>query len=144
MSVATKVQARDEMLGVLKTAWDAGGASAGLPVLYWDTEGSIPTSGAWARATIRHATGGQATLSSSVGTRRFRHTGTVTVQIFTPHNEGGTLSDDLTDIVENAFEGTTTSPGRVIFFNVRTNEIGQHGQWFQTNVLADFEYDKIR
>lgn len=142
--ISTKAQARDEMLAVHQTAWDAGAPSLGLPVLYWDTEGDIPDAGGWCRITVRHAEGSQVTLSSSVGTRRFRHRGTVTVQIFTPHNEGGTLSDSLTDIVENAYEGTTTSPGRVIFTNVRTQEIGQEGQWFQTNVLADFEYDKIR
>lgn len=144
MPIATKAQARDEILGVHKTAWDAGGASAGLTVLYSDTEGDIPAAGGWCRITVQHATGGAVTLSSSVGTRRFTHTGTVTVQIFTDHNEGGTLSDDLTDIVENAFEGAVTSPGRVIFRRVRTQEIGQHGQWYQTNVLADFEYDKLR
>ena len=142
--ITTTAQARNEMLLVLKTAWDADPTSTGLPVLYWDTEGDIPDSGAWCRVTVRHAEGGQATLSSSTGTRRFRHRGTVIVQIFTPHNEGAMLSDDLTDIVENAYEGTTTSPGRVIFRRVRKQEIGQSGQWFQMNVLADFEYDKIR
>lgn len=144
MTVSSKVQARDEILGVHKTAWDADPASNGLPVLYWDTEGSIPDSGAWCRLTVRHAEGRTAAIGGPAGSRRFRHTGTVTVQIFTPHNEGGTLSDQLCDVVENAYEGAVTSPGRVIFRNVRTNEIGQDGQWFQVNVLADFEYDKIR
>jgi hypothetical protein len=66
------------------------------------------------------------------------------VQIFTFYGKGGSLSDDLATIAKNAFEGVTTSPGRVIFRDVRSQEIGQEGQWFQTNVLADFEYDEIR
>ena len=55
-----------------------------------------------------------------------------------------TLSDQLATIVKDAFEGVATSPGRVLFRNVRYNEVGQDGQWFQQNVLADFEYDEVR
>lgn len=140
---ATRTQAKDEILGTFKTAWDAGAESTGLTVLYWNTKSEVPTSGAWARVTVRHAEGEQETLSNSAGSRRFGRVGTVTVQIFTPHNEGGTLSDQLVEIVEKAFMGVTTSPGRVIFRRVRSNEIGQDGQWFQVNVLADFEYSEI-
>lgn len=141
---ATLLQARDEILGALKTAWDADPGSTGLPVLYSDTEEDVPATGAWARVTVQHNEGFQATLSNAVGARRFRRLGTVTVQVFTPHNEGGTLSDTLATVAKNAFEGVTTSPGRVIFRNVRVNEVGQDKEWFQVNVLADFEYDEIR
>ncbi|MCP4897717.1 MAG: hypothetical protein GY906_12155 [bacterium] len=136
-------QARDEILAVFKTAWDAGAESAGLTVLYWDLAQDPPPTGAWARVTVRHSDGNQATLSNSVGQRRFRHEGTVFVQIFTPLDEGLTLADALTSIVKYAFEGEVTSPGRVIFRRVRVNEVGRDGQWFQVNVLADFEYDDI-
>ena len=141
---ATVEQARNEIISTFKTAWDAGAESTGLNVLYWDTEGEVPDSGAYARVTVRHATGEQTTVGSAAGKRRYERAGTVTVQIFTEHNEGGTLSDKLVNIIENAFRGVTTSPGRVIFRRVRTNEIGQDSQWFQVNVLADFEYDEIR
>jgi len=140
---ATPKQARDEILAKFHEAWDADETSAEVPVLYSDIAQDVPAEGAWARVTVRHASGNQATLSSGIGQRRFRHEGAVIVQIFTPFNDGMEDSDDLAAIAKQAFEGEVTSPGRVIFRRVRINEIGQDGQWFQTNVLADFEYDHI-
>lgn len=141
---ATVTQARDEMLTTFRTAWTAGPPSSTLPVLYPDVSQEVPSSGAWARVTVKHSYGEQATLSGETGQRRFRHTGIVTVQIFTPTGDGQVLSDQLVAIAKGAFEGVTTSPGRVMFRNVRVNEVGQQGQWFQVNVLADFEYDEVK
>jgi len=103
-----------------------------------------PTSGAWARVDIKHNTSRKATLSNGVGMRRFRRTGLLTVQIFTPPGDGQVLSDQLTIIVKNAFEGVTTSPGRVMFRDVWLREVGQGGNFYQVNVLAEFEYDEVR
>ena len=142
---ATLDQARDEILGVLKAAWDVGVESTGLPMQYPNIGGQEPpVSGAWGRATVRHTAGFQATLRGAVGERRFRHLGTVTVQLFVPSGEGQGLSDALAKIVMAAFEGVTTSPGHVIFRNVKTVEIGPDGQFFQVNALAEFEYDEVR
>lgn len=140
---ATPTQARDEILAKFHETWDADEASASVPVLYGDRSQSVPSEGAWVRIIVRHAAGSQVTLSNEEGSRRFRYTGTVFVQVFTPHADGMVDSDDLATIAMRAFEGEVTSPGRVIFRQVRLNEIGQEGQWFQTNVLADFEYDYI-
>lgn len=142
MSATTK-QARDEILAKFHEAWDADATSSVVPVLYSDVAQDIPDSGPWARVTIRHATGNQATLSNGIGQRRFRHEGQVFVQIFTPFNDGMEDADDLAAIAKQAFEGEVTSPGRVIFRRVRINEVGQDGQFFQTNVVTDFEYDHI-
>ncbi len=145
MTIANITQARDEILAAFKTAWDAGTETAGKPVIYWDRPDSTPpASGTWARVTVKHVTGSQVTLSGETGQRRFEHTGIVTVQVFTESGRGLTLSDLATEIVINAFEGVTTSPGRVLFRNVRANPVGQDSQWFQQNVLAEFEYDKVR
>ena len=141
---ATYQQATNEILTALKDAWDADGDSSSYPIRYWDTADAASPATPWARATVRLQDGAQATLSSDTGARRFRRFGLVTVQIFTEWGKNTTLKYTLTKIVSEAFEGVTTSPGRVIFRNVRVNEVGQDGQWFQTNVLADFEYDEIR
>lgn len=137
-------QARDEMLAKFRTAWLADDTSAELPILYADIAQEIPESGAWARIAVRHNIGGAATLGGEVGNRRFRHEGIVSVQVFTEHSDGLVLSDELTTIAKDAFEGEVTSPGRVIFRNVAINEVGLDGQWFQVNVLAEFEYDEIK
>lgn len=141
---ATIQQARDEILSTLTTAWLGDPASADLPMLYPDRSQEPPKQGAWARVTVQHNTGRQVTLSGETGARRFRRTGIVTVQIFTPLGDGLTLGDELTMIAGRAFEGITTASG-VIFRNVRNHEVGKDKQgWFQTNVLADFEYDEVR
>ena len=145
MTVSDITQARDEILGTFRTAWLADPISQDAPIFYWDRpDAEPPSSGSWCRITVRHARGEQATLSGETGQREFEHGGLVTVQIFAESGEGGTESDQLAAIAKNSFEGVTTSPGRVLFRNVRFNEVGQDGQWFQINVLADFEYDEVR
>lgn len=142
--IATPTQARNEMLAAFRAVWLADPISASLPVLYPDTRHEPPAEGAWARISVQHGDGRQATLSNEEGKRRWRHTGILTVQIFTPRGYGLALNDKLSAIAKRAFEGVTTTPGRVVFYRVRMREIGQDGQWFNTNVLADFEYDEVR
>jgi hypothetical protein len=137
-------QAKDEIQTAFRTAWLAADTSDEYPIRYWDVAYVDTPDTPWCRLTVRHQDAEKVTLSNDVGARRFRRYGVATVQIFTFYGKGGSLSDDLATIAKNAFEGVTTSPGRVIFHNVRSQEIGQEGQWFQTNVLADFEYDEIR
>jgi len=140
-------QAKDEIAGALRTAWLAAAASAEVPVLYLDVAGDPPTSGSWARLTIRHSLGGQATLAGDSGKRHYRHVGFVTVQVFVErHDPRGaeTTMDALVTVAKHAFEGITTEPGRVTFSRARVNEVGVSGVWLQTNVLADFSYDEVR
>ena len=140
-------QAKDEIAGAFRDAWLADPLSAELPVLYLDVADGAPTSGAWARLTVRHSLVGQATLAGDSGTRHYRDTGFVIVQLFAErHDPAGaeTTLDALVTIAKNAFRGLTTSPGRVAFHRVRVNEVGVSGVWLQTNVLADFEYDEVR
>lgn len=145
----TITEARDEILALLKAAWDAGSPSQGLTLMYPDVKISKPEAAsngeapAWARAQVQHASGSQATLANHEGQSRFRRSGIVTVQIFTPFGTGLVLADQLATIVKNAFEGVQT-PSGVIFRDVTPNEIGEDGPWFNVNVLAQFEYDEIR
>jgi hypothetical protein len=75
---------------------------------------------------------------------RFRQFGIVTAQVFTVSGDGLTASDDLVELALNAFEGEKTGLDRIEFRNARPNEIGQDGPWFQTNVIAEFEYDRLK
>jgi len=139
------LQARNEILAQFRTAWLADDDSKNVPVMYPDLPAQKPpATGAWARVTIQHVTGAQTSLAGATGSRRFTKTGFIVVQVFTIFGEGQTLSDQLTQIAQEVFEGVTTSPGRVMFRNVRVTEAGQDGQWFQVNVTADFEYDEVK
>lgn len=140
---ATVAQARDEILTTVKTAWEDDVLSQGLVMLWPDVAGDPPENGAWGRTTVIHTGGQQATLANHQGKRRFRRTGVVTVQLFTPVNDGQVLSDGLVAVVKDAFEGVTTASG-VIFRDVTPVEMGKHGGWFQVNVQAGFEYDEVR
>ena len=134
---ATFQQANTEILTVFKTAWD----TTGWVAIYENVAGEIPDSEPWARVAVRHVTGQQATLTDRTGLTRYDREGTIAVQIFVPTGEGLTRSYQLSKIVADAYEGQAT-PSNVWFRDVRINEIGPDGSWFQTNVLIDFMYDE--
>lgn len=144
MSVASLTDARDEMLALFKAAWDGAPASANVPVRYPDRKEDKPPSGApWARVSVTHANSGQATLANHDGKRKFTRNGVITVQIFTPFGRGSNDADALAKIAQDAFEGKATA-NQIWFRDVTVNEIGQDGEWNQTNVLATFTYDEVK
>lgn len=97
----------------------------------------------WARLTLRHSVSGQTSLSDERGRRRFTRHGVLTVQVFEPIGQGLVGSTDLPKTINDVFEGKS-SPGGIIFRNVAVNEIGESGDFFQTNVVASFEYDEVK
>ena len=138
--------ARDDMLGLFTVKWDAntpavnGGA---IPRIYYDGRGepgSKPHDAAWCRHQIRHTLG----EVTAIGGRRTTKIGLVTIQIFTPfeNGKGLTLGEELAKIGKAAYE-TVVSANDVIFRNVRALEVGEDGPWYQWNVLAEFEYDEF-
>lgn len=137
---ATYSEARDEIFSVIKTAWDTTGFLMAWP----DKDFEKPTGrDPWARTTLRHTDGNQSTLANHNGLQRFKRDGVLTIQIFTPIGEGLSRSYDLSKIISDALEGTTTTKG-VWFRNVRLNEIGSDAPWFQVNVNSDFSYEELK
>lgn len=147
MPIDTIEAARDEMLLHFTTAWDA--QTPPIPrLLYDDKPRDLPADAAHARITIQHNDFGQRTLggkpSQGGGGRRFGRNGIITVQIFTPFGDGLTAADPLVDLVINTFEGESTGSDRIEFRNTRANEVGHDGVWHQTNVLVEFDYDRVK
>ncbi len=144
MPISTIAAARDEILLHFRTAWDLGTSTR---LLYDDKHRDLPENAPFARITVQHTIAFQATvggrISSGGGGQRFRRFGLVTVQIFTISGDGLTINDTLVQLALDAFEGTSTGSDRVEFRNVRSNEVGQDGPWFQTNVMAEFTYDRL-
>ncbi len=137
---ATFDQANSDILTIFKTAWDATGHLA----LYENVKGARPTAQKpWARLTIRHGPPGPTSLSGGTGKHRFERNGLLTAQIFIPNGQGLSEGYVLCKIVADAFEGVAT-PLQVWFRNIRVNEVGPAGEWFQFNVLVDFTYDEIK
>lgn len=130
----TVEQARDEMTALFATAWSPR-------AVLWDGVAGKPpsTRSPWARFTIRHADGG----SAAIGNRRFRREGTIFIQLYAPVGDGLSALDPLTKIAMDAYEGQSTAGG-AWFRDVRSREIGPDGDWYQVNVLVDFEYHEIK
>lgn len=133
------LQARDFIFGVFKAAWDATTFFAA----YDDIPATKPDGQSpWARVSITHATGGQGSLANHAGVRRWDRTGVLVVQVFAPIGDGIKTCYSLATLVSNAFEGSQGSD--VWFRNVRLNEVGVDGAFYQINVLADFSYEDVR
>ncbi len=147
MPIVTLAAARDEILLHFTTKWDAGTPPIPL-LLYDDKHRDLPTDAPYARITIKHNVFPQVTIGAPVAQGgngvRFRRFGLVTVQVFELSGDGLTSSDILVDLALDAFEGEKTGLDRVEFRNARANEIGQDGPWFQTNVIAEFTYDRVK
>lgn len=141
MPISSRAQARDAMYQVFQNAWDAN-APAGAIVLYEDTEGDPPASGTWARTQIHHNNQGQSAFGDG-GKRRYNNTGLFTIEVFTPAGDSMQTSDALVDALIRAFRQNTAANGAVWFNNARGREIGNDGNWHQTNIIVDFEYDMI-
>lgn len=147
MPIATIEAARDEILLHFTDAWDAG--TPPIPrLLYDDKHRDMPDDAPYARITIKHNISPQVTIGATVAKGgdgvRFRRFGIVTVQVFTVSGDGLTSADVLVDLALDAFEGEKTGLDRIEFRNARINEIGQDGPWFQTNVIAEFVYDRVK
>jgi hypothetical protein len=146
MAIDTLTEARDELLRHITTAWNAQASPP--PLLYDDNSKDLPDNGPFARITVQFNQFDQRTLGGKPalggGGRRFGRTGTVTVQIFTLFDDGLTNSDLLVDLVIDAFEGEATTIECIWFRNVSVTTIGQTGVWHQTNVLAEFDFDRIK
>ena len=164
--MATFNEANDEILTVFRDVWQPRVA------IYENVEGTKPPDEtvSWARPIVRHFTGNQDSLIGGLvrgkpptvtvalgvtakpvvpidrkkkNVRRYRHDGLFTAQIFVPIGKGLMEGYELAKLVSDAFEGTDT-PSGVWFQNVRIREIGPDGEWFQINVLADFEYTEVK
>ncbi len=147
MPISTISAARDEILLHFTTKWNAGTPPIPL-LLYDDKHRDLPDDAPYARITIKHNVFPQVTIGATVAQGgngvRFRRFGIVTIQVFELSGDGLTSSDILVDLALDAFEGEKTGLDRVEFRNARANEIGQDGPWFQTNVIAEFTYDRVK
>jgi len=132
-------EAVDDINAMMLAAWTPTGHQ-----LHWDNvrDQRDQSDNPWAVFVIRHATGQQDTLGG-IGNRNFVRTGTAIATIFTPSGNGLSSSYALAKVVADAYEGQTSVNG-VWFRNVRMQEIGRESQFYQINVLIDFEYNETK
>lgn len=145
MPVANISEARDDILAVFNTAWDANTAAivGSVPEVRWqwvEESDPPPTGTYWAWVAVEHVEGGHA----AIGPGLFEHQGIFTAQVYGPTSTQGISNvDTLVEVVLAAFEGTYSANG-VWFRNARVNEVGAERGWIQVNVIVDFEYTIAR
>ncbi len=136
---ATVEQARDQMLGLIQAAWPVD-----KTLIYDGFKGEKPEAQeVWGRVSVRHNSGGQASLSKQGGRSRYVRRGTIYVNLFAPPGDGLRALDPLTKTILDAIEGKTTAGG-VWFTQVRVREMGIVEGSYQVNVLANFSYDEVK
>lgn len=134
----TPVEARDEMLANFFAAWK----ELNYPVVWTDVPGDVPNAKTvWARVVIRHANGGQGSLSNEHGKKRWFKDGTIFIQIFSPVGDGSVAGYLAADAVMDAYK---TARDCVWYRNIRMQELGSDGAFEQINVLIDFSYDDVK
>jgi hypothetical protein len=138
---ATVLQAINDIALEVKTAWEAAFSSAPL-IFENSTDDDKPDSGTWGKVFIRHNQSIEATLSGKTPAKRYRRFGVCTTQIFVTQGEGvRTLAPSVQTMLELLQSKETDN--NVLFRNVRFNEVGQNGKWYQTNFIFEFEYDHV-
>ena len=135
-------EARDAVMGMLNTALT--GMSDDVTILWDADEAPIPgAEDSWVRLSMRHQASPQSSLGrDAAAKRRYRTSGMVYVQLFTPLGDGQTKSDAISKVIVDAMRaGRDTSS--VLLRNAVAKEIGVDGSWFQVNVQSEFEYDEF-
>lgn len=112
-----------------------------IKVAYPDVDFKPPNNETWARFNIQNFDGYQASMGSP-GSNRFRRKALVTIQIFQPEGKAGMDALAKADIAADIFRGVENNGIR--YYDVQIKEIGNDGAgWYQINVLAYLQYDRI-
>lgn len=136
----TITEAQADIFSIVQAVANANGVAT----RYEAMPGSVPTSETiWIRPTLRHATGGQVSLTGATGSIKWSREGTLWVQIFAPMGGGLSAAYEFAQKVLTAYQGVHTEHC-VWFRNHRINEVGPDGEFYQINVLIDFIYEQIQ
>jgi len=134
----TTDEARDIMFDIIQTVATA----QNIQLTFTDVPVTVPSSNlVWGRLTLRHAEGGQGSLTGGLGTVRYDATGTLWLQLFAPKGDGYTAGYQAAQHFLNALRKYR---GSIWFRNMRVMERGEDGAFERVDVLTEFEYSDIQ
>lgn len=140
--MTTRIQARDEIQGLINTAL-AGATHPPDQIVWPGVPADKPAADqVWVRVTLQHTDGGQSALGRAEGARRYTYHGLVWIEIYTPMGDGLSADDDLAIVLLAALRAARTTNGAILR-NASAREAGPDGGWSKTVVQADFEYDEV-
>lgn len=136
----SRTDARDKILAPLKVVAEA----QSLYSIYDDTSSQVPKDGdtKWVRISVKHRNGSRSSLARSDGKGKHTQSGFVFVEIYTPREDGLVDNDLISAAFAESFRGSIL--GDIWYRDVSAVEIGEDGNWFRTDVIAEFEYDLIQ
>lgn len=95
----------------------------------------------WVRISVQFNDGFQESLGIKTN-RKFVGFGLIFIQVFTPINKATDDNDSLARSSKILFDGEHIQ--QVRFFNGRIETIGSTGEFYQQNVVVEFEFEDIR
>lgn len=129
MDIAT---ARTTIQSSFDTAWNSE-----TPIV-WDNVEYDSDNSEFVRCTVDYDDGWQASLGG-ITNRLFRNKGFVFIQIFTSQNQSASRNDALAQI---AYDYFVTPLSGIRFYNPKVKKVGQDGNYYQQNVIVEFEFDQ--
>ena len=138
--IASRTDARDGILAPLKGVVD----THSLYAIYDDTVKQVPDDGdlTWVRISVKHRAGERSSLGRADKKGKHTQTGFVFVEIYTPREDGLVNSDVLSAAFAESIR--TSTDGDIWYKDVAATEVGEDGNWFRVDVIAEFEYDLIQ
>ena len=110
------------------------------PIAWPDVQFTKPN-GTWVRFSMKNNDGFQASIGAP-SSNMFRRRGIVYIQIFQKEGQGSTDARAKADTAADIFIGQVIQGIR--FYDVNARDIGADGNgWYQWQVAAEFEYDRI-
>lgn len=139
----TITQARDAIVAAFESGWTGAGFDLDN-IKYTNRAEDKPDDKTviWCRFRMVHAGFQKGSLTNIQGQARYDRNAILTVQLFTPYDDG--LNDDAPQSIVDIFEGGISTLSGIWFRNVTAAEVGNDGVWYQANITADIEYDQIK
>lgn len=91
----------------------------------------------WVRLSVRELGPAEQTMGP-IGSRKFRRSGIIVAQVFTPIDIGVAALSTLCETVRTVFEGVRFSGVEALNSTIR--DVGTDGKWRQANVEIDIAY----
>jgi len=139
------LEARDLINSAILTGWRSYPGGLDEDALYFQgrkKDGPPDTVITWCRTEVKHLIGGSQSLSGEAGKALYTRPLTVTLQLFTPFNDGLTVNDNLSQYLVEIFQGKAFNS--LWFRDVFSTEVGGRSNWYQTNIFASGEYTQLK
>lgn len=120
----------------LKQWWEAEFPTIELA---WDNADFTVPADTWVRVFVIPGSTTLAGLGGDLNSRLWRIVGVLSLQVFTPNQEGTAEAERIADRAITNLQGQTIND--VLFREVSMTRFGETGDWHQTNVSVPYQFD---